>query len=50
MRIIGSRRFASLDNNLKNFSLRLQDFSIFGAGLTRPECVRADREGRVGIG
>jgi gluconolactonase len=30
---------------LKTFSVRSQDFSIFGTGLTRPECVRADQEG-----
>ncbi len=34
-----------MNHNLKNFMLRLQDFSIFGGGLTRPECVRADRDG-----
>jgi sugar lactone lactonase YvrE len=34
-----------LNSKLKNFTLRLQDFSIFGSGLTRPECVRADQEG-----
>jgi gluconolactonase len=34
-----------VNNNLKNFSLHLRDFSIFGAGLMRPECVRADRDG-----
>lgn len=34
-----------MNNTLKNFTLRLQDFSVFGGGLTRPECVRADRDG-----
>lgn len=30
---------------MKNFSLRRQDFSVFGSGLTRPECVCADHDG-----
>jgi len=34
-----------MNRRLKTFSVRSQDFSIFGAGLTRPECVRADQEG-----
>jgi gluconolactonase len=34
-----------MNDELKNFSLRPQDFSVFGSGLTRPECVRADQEG-----
>jgi gluconolactonase len=34
-----------MNSQLKNFSLRRQDFSVFGSGLTRPECVRADHEG-----
>jgi gluconolactonase len=34
-----------VNDQLKNFSLRPQDFSVFGSGLTRPECVRADQEG-----
>lgn len=34
-----------MNSRLKNFSLRGEDFSVFGSGLTRPECVRADHEG-----
>jgi gluconolactonase len=34
-----------MHDKLKNFVLRPQDLAVFGAGLTRPECVRADREG-----
>jgi gluconolactonase len=34
-----------MNSQLKNFSLRREDFSVFGSGLTRPECVRADHEG-----
>jgi sugar lactone lactonase YvrE len=34
-----------VNNDLKNFSLRLRDFTAFGSGLTRPECVRADSQG-----
>jgi sugar lactone lactonase YvrE len=34
-----------VNKNLKDFTLRLQDFSVFGSGLTRPECVRADAQG-----
>jgi gluconolactonase len=34
-----------MNNKLKNFTLRAGEFSIFGGGLTRPECVRADKEG-----
>ena len=34
-----------MHHQLKNFLLRPQDLGVFGAGLTRPECVRADRDG-----
>ena len=34
-----------MNNKLKNFALRAQDLAVFGAGLTRPECVRVDQEG-----
>jgi gluconolactonase len=34
-----------MNNKLKNFFLRPGDLSVFGSGLTRPECVRADKEG-----
>ena len=34
-----------MNNKLKNFTLRSQDLVPFGAGLTRPECVRVDQEG-----
>jgi gluconolactonase len=34
-----------MNNKLKNFTLRAEEFSVFGSGLTRPECVRADKEG-----
>jgi len=34
-----------MNNKLKNFTLRPADLSVFGSGLTRPECVRADTEG-----
>jgi sugar lactone lactonase YvrE len=34
-----------MNNKLKNFTLRPQDLAVYGSGLTRPECVRADREG-----
>jgi gluconolactonase len=34
-----------MDDQLKNFSLRREDFSVFGSGLTRPECVRVDQDG-----
>jgi gluconolactonase len=34
-----------MNSRLKDFSLRRGDFSVFGSGLTRPECVRADHEG-----
>lgn len=34
-----------MNGQLKNFSLLRQDFSVFGSGLTRPECVRADHDG-----
>jgi gluconolactonase len=34
-----------MNNKLKNFTLRPEDLAIFGSGLTRPECVRADKEG-----
>ncbi|HEY2780169.1 MAG TPA: SMP-30/gluconolactonase/LRE family protein [Steroidobacteraceae bacterium] len=34
-----------MKSNLKTFVLRPQDLHVFGAGLTRPECVRVDRDG-----
>jgi gluconolactonase len=34
-----------MNTKLKNFALRPADLDVFGAGLTRPECVRADRDG-----
>ena len=34
-----------MNTRLKNFSLRPEDLALFGAGLTRPECVRADQDG-----
>jgi gluconolactonase len=34
-----------MNSKLKNFTLRSEDFAVFGSGLTRPECVRADKEG-----
>lgn len=34
-----------MHDKLKNFVLRPQDLAVFGAGLTRPECVRADQDG-----
>jgi len=34
-----------MNKKLKNFTLSPGDLSIFGSGLTRPECVRADKEG-----
>jgi gluconolactonase len=34
-----------MNNKLKNFRLHPADLSVFGSGLTRPECVRADQEG-----
>lgn len=34
-----------MNTRLKNFTLRPADLGVFGAGLTRPECVRADEEG-----
>jgi gluconolactonase len=34
-----------MNSKLKNFTLRSEDFSVFGSGLTRPECVRADKDG-----
>ena len=34
-----------MNTKLKNFVLRPADLDVFGAGLTRPECVRADRDG-----
>ena len=37
--------YGAVNSALKNFTLRLQDFSTFGSGLTRPECVRADSQG-----
>jgi gluconolactonase len=38
-------QWAPMNNKLKNFTLHREDFSVFGSGLTRPECVRADEEG-----
>jgi gluconolactonase len=34
-----------MNNELKNLTLSSRDFAVFGAGLTRPECVRADQDG-----
>jgi gluconolactonase len=34
-----------MNNKLKDFTLRPADLAVFGAGLTRPECVRADQDG-----
>ena len=34
-----------MNKKLKNFTLSSNDLSIFGSGLTRPECVRVDQEG-----
>lgn len=34
-----------MNNKLKNFTLSPAELSVFGNGLTRPECVRADQEG-----
>jgi sugar lactone lactonase YvrE len=34
-----------MNKKLKNFTLRAADLATFGSGLTRPECVRADKEG-----
>ncbi len=34
-----------MDNKLKTFTLRPRDLSVFGSGLTRPECVRVDEDG-----
>ena len=34
-----------MNKKLKNFKLSPGDLAIFGSGLTRPECVRADEEG-----
>jgi sugar lactone lactonase YvrE len=34
-----------MNKKLKNFTLNPADLSVFGSGLTRPECVRADSEG-----
>jgi sugar lactone lactonase YvrE len=34
-----------MNNKLKNFTLSPRDLAAFGTGLTRPECVRADKEG-----
>ncbi len=34
-----------MNKKLKNFTLKARDLSIFGSGLTRPECVRSDQEG-----
>ena len=37
--------YHTMNKKLKNFTLSPGDLSIFGSGLTRPECVRADKEG-----
>ena len=37
--------YRAMNSKLKNFTLRPQDLAVFGGGLTRPECVRADHEG-----
>ncbi len=34
-----------MNRKLKNFTLRPEDFVIFGADLSRPECVRTDQDG-----
>jgi len=34
-----------MNNKLRNFTLSPRDLAVFGSGLTRPECVRADQEG-----
>src|ERR1700729_3708945 len=34
-----------MNSKLKNFTLRSEDFSVFGSGLLRPECVRTDHDG-----
>jgi gluconolactonase len=34
-----------MNRSLKNFTLRSEDLAIFGAGLSRPECVRTDQDG-----
>ncbi len=34
-----------MNSKLKLFTLSPRDLSVFGSGLTRPECVRADEEG-----
>jgi gluconolactonase len=34
-----------MNTRLENFTLRPADLGVFGVGLTRPECVRADEEG-----
>ncbi len=38
-------RLARMHTKLKNFTLRPEDLALFGAGLTRPECVRTDQDG-----
>jgi gluconolactonase len=37
--------YHAMNSKLKNFTLSARDFSVFGSGLTRPECVRSDQEG-----
>jgi gluconolactonase len=37
--------YGAVNKELQSFTLGLQDFSTFGSGLTRPECVRADSQG-----
>src|SRR6204780_4030452 len=34
-----------MNNKLKKFTLRAEEFSVFGSGLTRPECVGDNKEG-----
>jgi gluconolactonase len=37
--------YRRMNNKLKSFTLSARDLAVFGSGLTRPECVRADQEG-----
>lgn len=34
-----------MNTTLQSFTLRPENLAVYGAGLTRPECVRADHEG-----
>ena len=34
-----------MNNKIKTFTLSARDLGVFGSGLIRPECVRADEEG-----